>query len=118
MLCSDEPSNPRFRDRRRCGRNVAASLAAKRECIGMATELFGDRAQALEGRLELITYAAEVARRRSEGLWLEFGVHEGKSLNMIAEIAETTVYGFDSFRGLPKDWVVGEMSVRKAAPSR
>lgn len=43
-----------------------------------------------------------------QGLWLEFGVSTGASLRVIAEQAGARVYGFDSFEGLPADWVRGE----------
>lgn len=37
---------------------------------------------------------------------LEFGVYSGASINVIADHigADTRVYGFDSFEGLPEDW--------------
>ena len=44
------------------------------------------------------------------GLWLEFGVWVGTSINLIAQIMNTlqygdkTIYGFDSFEGLPENW--------------
>jgi hypothetical protein len=39
------------------------------------------------------------------GMWLEFGVYAGGSLNRIAKYANgATVYGFDSFVGLPEAW--------------
>lgn len=38
------------------------------------------------------------------GLWLEFGVYQGRSINEIAKRTSQTVYGFDSFEGLPEDW--------------
>tara|TARA_S200000501_G_C20746834_1_gene709869 strand:- start:232 stop:912 length:681 start_codon:yes stop_codon:yes gene_type:complete len=46
-----------------------------------------------------------------DGMWLEFGVWVGTSINLIANIMHhmnkgyKTVYGFDSFEGLPEDWV-------------
>jgi predicted O-methyltransferase YrrM len=43
-----------------------------------------------------------------QGLWLEFGVSTGASLRVIAEQARARIYGFDSFEGLPEDWVRGE----------
>ena len=43
-----------------------------------------------------------------QGLWLEFGVSTGTSLGVIAEQTQERVYGFDSFEGLPEDWVRGE----------
>ncbi|MBD0390456.1 MAG: class I SAM-dependent methyltransferase [Nostoc sp. C3-bin3] len=40
-----------------------------------------------------------------DGLWLEFGVGSGHTLNLICEYRlQGTVYGFDSFEGLPLDW--------------
>ena len=43
-----------------------------------------------------------------QGLWLEFGVGNGASLKVIAEQTRAQLYGFDSFEGLPEDWVRGE----------
>jgi len=40
----------------------------------------------------------------NNGLWLEFGVYQGRSINVISKRTNMTVYGFDSFRGLPEDW--------------
>jgi hypothetical protein len=40
-----------------------------------------------------------------EGLWLEFGVFQGKTIGTIADYNPAkTVYGFDSFEGLPEFW--------------
>lgn len=41
------------------------------------------------------------------GLWAEFGVYKGKSINFIASHTKTTVFGFDCFTGLPEDWSEG-----------
>lgn len=38
------------------------------------------------------------------GQVLEFGVFGGKSIRLIASLVRQTVYGFDSFEGLPEDW--------------
>ena len=38
------------------------------------------------------------------GLWLEFGVCSGRTINIISSQTENIVYGFDSFYGLPEDW--------------
>jgi len=45
-----------------------------------------------------------LARRKGEGLVLEFGVHKGASLERIAGRVNGLVHGFDSFEGLPEDW--------------
>ena len=40
-----------------------------------------------------------------DGRFLEFGVFEGSSINYIAALKPGhTIYGFDSFEGLPADW--------------
>lgn len=39
------------------------------------------------------------------GLVLEFGVRRGTSLDHIADAAGQEVHGFDSFEGLPEEWV-------------
>lgn len=38
------------------------------------------------------------------GLYLEFGVAGGESVNFIAERTPAVIHGFDSFEGLPEDW--------------
>jgi hypothetical protein len=37
-------------------------------------------------------------------LWLEFGVYRGGTINYISQFTSKSVYGFDSFRGLPERW--------------
>jgi hypothetical protein len=37
-------------------------------------------------------------------LWLEFGVFSGSTIKYISKFTNKTVYGFDSFEGLPEDW--------------
>ena len=44
-----------------------------------------------------------------EGLWLEFGVSKGTSLDFLSRNAPGGVmYGFDTFQGLPEDWDLGD----------
>ncbi len=40
----------------------------------------------------------------TSGLWLEFGVRHGATLNTISTYTKATVHGFDSFDGLPEKW--------------
>ncbi|MGQ0698183.1 MAG: class I SAM-dependent methyltransferase [Panacagrimonas sp.] len=40
----------------------------------------------------------------ADGLFMEFGVFNGDTINGIADRVKTTVHGFDSFEGLPEDW--------------
>lgn len=39
-----------------------------------------------------------------DGLICEFGVYRGNSINHLASLTEKTIYGFDSFEGLPERW--------------
>lgn len=41
---------------------------------------------------------------KNDGLWLEFGVCTGSSINKISSKTKNMVYGFDSFYGLPENW--------------
>lgn len=45
-----------------------------------------------------------VGEAPDDGLVLEFGVASGTSINIIARAMGRTVYGFDSFEGLPESW--------------
>ena len=55
-----------------------------------------------------------------DGLIMEFGVFRGKSLRIIADHVGQTVFGFDSFQGLPEDWThlqrKGRFSLQGTAP--
>ena len=63
-------------------------------------------------RQQLFTHVlSEVSS--DEGLFLEFGVYKGNSINRLAKIKPSvTFYGFDSFIGLPEHWRPG---VRRGA---
>ena len=62
-------------------------------------------------RLELLREATRRARENEAkfgpGLWMEFGVFRGESLRAISAETESTVYGLDSFEGLPSGWGPG-----------
>jgi predicted O-methyltransferase YrrM len=60
-------------------------------------------ARAFHDRTSTLVHALSIAPQ--EGMALEFGVFEGRSLAVIAEArAGREVYGFDSFQGLPEDY--------------
>lgn len=65
--------------------------------------------QAFGDHLELLTYSlSQVEPRLKEGLFLEFGVYTGSTVNHIAEaVPDVTIHGFDSFEGLPETWRTG-----------
>ena len=53
-------------------------------------------------RFELLDQAIDAVPL--DGLWLEFGVWKGHSINHIAQRSSKEVFGFDSFEGLPEKW--------------
>ncbi len=58
------------------------------------------------GRPRILAHA--VGNVTLDGLFLEFGVAAGTSINFVAARVPTqTIYGFDSFDGLPEDWTPG-----------
>ncbi len=65
-----------------------------------------------------LTSDAEVLKFGSDhvslkGLFLELGVCTGKTINFIGALnPHQTVYGFDSFEGLPEDWVRNDKVIR------
>lgn len=58
--------------------------------------------RSFKDKFSLIKYSMDLADE--EGLFLEFGVFEGITINFISSSTEKTVYGFDSFEGLPEGW--------------
>jgi hypothetical protein len=64
-------------------------------------------AKLFHSRKDIIAYAL---KKRPKGHILELGVHGGVSLRMISgKIGKKdTVYGFDSFEGLPEEWPFNE----------
>jgi len=60
-------------------------------------------AEVLQDRPHLLTFALE--RRTPPGLYLEFGVASGMTVNLIASAVPSPIYGFDSFAGLPEAWL-------------
>jgi len=50
-----------------------------------------------------------LSKSRANGHIMELGVFKGSTLNHIADaVAPRTVYGFDSFEGLPQNWALSE----------
>lgn len=50
------------------------------------------------------TFEIAVAHSLPNGLNLEFGVYNGKSIRRLAAILDDTIHGFDSFDGIPDSW--------------
>jgi hypothetical protein len=63
------------------------------------------RALLFPEKQRLWTYAA--GKATSPGIWAEFGVFSGFSINHFAKLIsnqEKVIFGFDSFEGLKEDW--------------
>lgn len=64
---------------------------------------FGQAAQ-LTSDAEVLRFGCDQVKLK--GLFMELGVCTGKTINFIAALnPHETIYGFDSFEGLPEDWV-------------
>jgi len=56
-----------------------------------------------------------LAHINTNGLVLEFGVSRGTTINHIAKaLPNQTIYGFDSFEGLPEEWQLNKTKTIKA----
>ena len=52
-------------------------------------------------------YEYAMSQCSDDGWFLEFGVYQARSINYCADLRpQTHFYGFDSFEGLPEDWVM------------
>jgi Methyltransferase domain len=75
-------------------------------------------AQNLKSRFNLLDYS--IKNVSVDGLWMEFGVYKGKSIRKIAEQSKAEIFGFDSFEGLPQDWILsykkGDFSLKGSIP--
>jgi predicted O-methyltransferase YrrM len=58
---------------------------------------------------DVVSHCVELLNRENkQGLITEFGVFRGVSLNKIATLMpDRTIFGFDSFEGLPDNWMPG-----------
>ena len=80
-------------------RSATSDSAAWLGTIVMSGSAYPDKWSLLEASLK--TAAVR------DGLYCEFGVYNGASINFIAERTRSVVHGFDSFEGLPEDWRPG-----------
>jgi hypothetical protein len=62
------------------------------------------KARALQSGDEVIDFAIKQIPPDLKGLFCEFGVYQGNTINHIARQTKSKVYGFDSFEGLPEFW--------------
>lgn len=80
-------------------------------------EAFLDSLQIPNLKMHPLDYVLKTYRGLKEGLVLEFGVYSGYSISKIANSfgLGQTVYGFDSFEGLPEDWGRPDASFHKGS---
>jgi len=80
---------------------VDLQLDAKKDTIDYVKANMAD-APYFEKHPQLVRHVVHEASL--PGLYMEFGVGRGKSIRWIGEHADRTVYGFDSFEGIPEYW--------------
>jgi len=87
-------------------RELSVMLRTRQILAGIDTVAYVDEhlreAEPLASGTAVLQHALSYAAQ--DGLYLEFGVASGTTINIIASLAKTTVHGFDSFEGLPEDW--------------
>lgn len=90
------------------GMNI--EFARKQRAIESTAKFVDDHllsARSFHTPREVLNYALARVRSSGDGLVLEFGVFRGESLTIIHDHLKRDVYGFDSFEGLPEDWIDG-----------
>jgi hypothetical protein len=80
---------------------VDLQLDAKKDTIDYVKANMAD-APYFEKHPQLVKHVVHEASL--PGLYMEFGVGRGKSIRWIGSHADRTVYGFDSFEGIPEYW--------------
>lgn len=80
---------------------VDLQLDAKKDTIDYVKANMAD-APYFEKHPQLVKHVVHEASL--PGLYMEFGVGRGKSIRWIGAYADRTVYGFDSFEGIPEYW--------------
>jgi len=80
---------------------VDLQLDAKKDTVEYVKAKMAD-APYFEKHPKLVAHV--VSEANLPGLYLEFGVGRGKSIRWIGAAADRTVYGFDSFDGIPEYW--------------
>jgi len=65
---------------------------------------FMPKVQSFSDRLILLKESVRNVDKKINGLYCEFGVASGDTINYIASLVDVQIHGFDSFEGLPEDW--------------
>lgn len=86
--------------------SVQTLLRAARESEEFVANRMG-MARSYPDRYVLFDYSLSRVDPKLNGMYCEFGVYKGESINYIASRVSTVVNGFDSFEGNPEDWRPG-----------
>jgi hypothetical protein len=62
---------------------------------------------AFPDKFALLEHSLKSVDANLNGLYCEFGVYMGETINFIASKTTHTIHGFDSFEGLPETWRTG-----------
>ncbi len=82
-------------------------VAAAERAAAASSERFAREAMPTASTFDhpIATLEHALSRAPTEGMALEFGVYNGRTLTVIAAArGDKQVFGFDSFQGLPEDW--------------
>jgi hypothetical protein len=86
--------------------NFIASRRAGEDAADFVAKEMG-QAKACKNKFTLFDAALQRVDPRLKGMYCEFGVWKGTTINYIAAKTPELVHGFDSFEGLPEDWRPG-----------
>ncbi len=97
-------------EKRTSNRNNTNLVKQSWELAGLSTAKYINenmpKVQLFQNPAMLREYAVSLIE--IEGLYLEFGVYSGASINQVADLVpQHIIYGFDSFNGLPEAWRTG-----------
>ena len=84
---------------------VHSSLVLREELAPTGEDCSADHMRSDDETRKRLVDAIVPVASRVEGDILEFGVHRGESVELLAQrFPDRHAYGFDSFEGLPQDW--------------
>jgi Macrocin-O-methyltransferase (TylF) len=87
--------------------SVALVRQATAESAAFVSERMNGSGRSYPNKFALLEAGLALVDPKDSGLYCEFGVYRGTTLNFIAQRTKSVVHGFDSFEGLPTDWRSG-----------
>lgn len=87
------------------------SYKNNKEAVAFVEKYLGN-AKALQSDAEVLRFGSDNVK--ISGAYIELGVCTGKTINFIAALnPHRKIYGFDSFQGLPEDWIRDDKTILK-----